>query len=226
MAQGERERGGLRTDAFIDDIVRTFSGLRVQFARLHPAADVQATVTAVARKVDTKSAEEFQRQVKAALGVEVIVPEAWRAATLDTFVVQNLDLIGSLTGGALDTAKGIITTGVRGGLRVEDIARQLEDQLDVTESKAALLARDQTLKLAGEMTELRQRNVGVEEYDWDTSDDERVRPAHAALEGTRHAWNDPPIVDPRTGRKAHPGGDYQCRCQAIPVFPEELGGEG
>lgn len=220
-SQAERERGGLRTDASVEELQALFARLRLIFLRMHPLATTQEVLQGVAQTVDVRQAVEHQKQMKAALGVELIVPEPWRKAVVSDFVAQNQDLVTSLTDGALDSFKTITASGIRQGLRVGDIAAQLEEKLGVTKGKAALLARDQTLRLFGEITELRQKNVGVSEYIWDTSKDERVRPRHADLEGTTQKWSEAPIVDTRTGRRAHPGQDFQCRCQALPLLPEE-----
>lgn len=221
-AQSETERGNVRADdrAF-DAITRVFSGLEVKFAAKHPAVRTREVLQRVGEGVDKKSSEQHQRQMKAALGVELIAPEPFKAAAIDGFVAQNLDLIESLTGGALDGCKQIVASGVRSGVRVEDIASELEDKLGVTESKAALLARDQTGKLFAELNQMRQQNVDVEEYTWSTSNDERVRPRHADLEGTVQRWSQAPIVDFKTGRRAHAGADFQCRCVPIPVIPDD-----
>lgn len=58
---------------------------------------------------------------------------------------------------------------------------------------------------------------GFDRYVWTTKKDNRVRPDHARLEGRIISWNDPPVVDLRSGRRAHCGGDYNCRCTASPL---------
>jgi SPP1 gp7 family putative phage head morphogenesis protein len=97
------------------------------------------------------------------------------------------------------------------GLRVEEIKQRLLERGSVWDSRAELIARDQTLKLNGAITQTRQENAGISRYTWSTSLDERVRPEHAVLEGQVFDWNAPPSV-------GHPGWDYQCRCVAIPVI--------
>ena len=96
-----------------------------------------------------------------------------------------------------------------------------------------MLARDQIAKLNGDITQQQQQDAGVVEYVWSTSGDSRVRPSHAALNHKRFRWDDPPVVDEKTGRRCHPGKDYQCRCCALPVFniktvdlPVTKGGDG
>lgn len=98
------------------------------------------------------------------------------------------------------------------GLSVEDLKLLLFERGSVSESRAELIARDQTLKLNGQMTRVRQQNAGVESYTWSTSLDDRVREEHAALEGQIFRWDNPP-------EPGNPGDDYQCRCVAIAVVP-------
>lgn len=99
------------------------------------------------------------------------------------------------------------------GLRVEALSDQLRERYGVSNSRANLIARDQVLKLNGDINHRRQTVVGIQDYTWSTSRDERVRKSHQALQGTRQKWISPPSV-------GHPGQDYQCRCVAIPVPPD------
>jgi SPP1 gp7 family putative phage head morphogenesis protein len=103
------------------------------------------------------------------------------------------------------------------GLRVEELRDRLLARGNVSESRAELVARDQTQKLAGTVNQIRQENAGVTQYVWSTSRDERVRPSHDALDGEIFDWATPP---PETG---HPGQDFQCRCVALPVVTELVG---
>lgn len=243
VEKAARERGGLRTDATVEELQAFFARLRLLFVQVHPQAETAITLQDVATETDRVQALGHQKQMKAALGVELIVPEPWRQPVIADFIAENQGLVTSLVDGELEVFRKITGSGIRSGLRVEEIARQLTERLEVTESKAALLARDQTLKLFGEMTELRQRNVGIEEYVWNTSGDERVRgrpdgkypnsrPSHWALEGKICRWDDPTVYrDPGSdvwksrasigAVEKHPGQDYQDRCQALPVLPED-----
>ena len=76
------------------------------------------------------------------------------------------------------------------------------------------IVRDQNSKAVAGLTEIRQRQLGIGEYQWLTSQDERVRPTHEANSGRKFQWANPPA---ETG---HPGDDIQCRCVAIPIVTE------
>lgn len=106
--------------------------------------------------------------------------------------------------------EAIITDPLRQGARVEEIRGAIQERLGIARSRAETNARSQTLRLYGQIQQERQQAAGIEEYVWSTSEDERVRPDHADLDGTTQRWDTPPIVDKRTGRREHPGFDYQC----------------
>jgi SPP1 gp7 family putative phage head morphogenesis protein len=172
--------------------------------------------TAVA--VVTHAGSEFIRQVRRisemtrseraahvsvnALGQEQMAP------LVSAFARENVGLIQGFVDETLDQIGEHVATAVTRGVRVEALAAEIQERLGVSESRAALIARDQTLKLFGDATRQQQTSVGITEYDWATSKDERVRPMHADLDGTRHSWDDPPVVS-EDGRTEHPGGDFQ-----------------
>jgi SPP1 gp7 family putative phage head morphogenesis protein len=144
------------------------------------------------------------------------------------FRIVNVRLIKSLAGKQLDTIHDVLEKSESVGARVEDLRDELMSTFGVTKAKAALLARDQTLKLHSAITQERQQQAGIAEYRWSTSRDERVRGRpggkwpdglHWQLEGKIFRWDDPPVIS-KDGRRGHPGEDYQCRCVAVPILPK------
>lgn len=92
-------------------------------------------------------------------------------------------------------------------------AEEIFDRVDeIAENRAKLIARDQTAKMNSSFNRVRQTDVGIEQYEWQTAGDERVRDSHAEKDGQIFSWDSPPED---TG---HPGEDIQCRCVAIPFF--------
>ena len=62
---------------------------------------------------------------------------------------------------------------------------------------------------------------GFQYYVWTTKKDSKVRPDHARLEGRIINWNDPPVVDLRSGRRRHPGEDYNCYSKDTEVYTKD-----
>lgn len=137
------------------------------------------------------------------------------ASTIDRARKKNVDLIVSASSDFLDQVRGVLEDTE--GERPESIAKALQARVDVSKSRAILIARDQTTKLNAALNQDRQRAAGVESYRWSTSHDERVRPSHADLDGQVFSWDDPPIVDEE---EANPGEPIQCRCIALPIIAE------
>jgi SPP1 gp7 family putative phage head morphogenesis protein len=136
------------------------------------------------------------------------------------FRERNVGLIKSLADKQLEDIEELLTQAESGAWRVEELQTRIQERFGVSESKANLLARDQVLKLNGQLTKLRQTNAGITKYIWTTSRDERVRPDHADLDGAECLWSSPPVVDQKTGRTGHPGDDFQCRCIPFPILNE------
>ena len=103
------------------------------------------------------------------------------------------------------------------GYRSSKLVKEIEHDYQVSHNKARFLARQETSLLMSQFREERYKSAGVERYQWSTSGDQRVRPYHKRLDGRVFSWDNPPIVD-ESGRRAHPGQDFGCRCIAIPII--------
>lgn len=217
-AHGYTRRDALRSTFVVSKVHQLKIGLAEKFP---PPAEGIRTVAA---RVSKKGSLEFQRVIGVGtrdLGVS--------GPTLDAFRDRNVSLIKSLVDRQLTDLASLLQEAESQALRVEELRNRIQERFDVTKSKAQLLARDQVLKFNGQLTEARQTGAGITHYTWSTSNDERVREMHAELDGTVHAWNNPPVIS-ADGRRGHPGDDYQCRCVAIPELDEvdrpEYSGEG
>ena len=101
--------------------------------------------------------------------------------------------------------------------------KELIKEYGLSTARAKLIARTEVAKLNGQISKSRQESLGVPEYDWSTSGDERVRPSHKVLNGKICRWDDPTVYrNPGEtewrkrstigGYIGDPGEDYQCRC--------------
>ncbi len=156
--------------------------------------------------------KDWMGRAKRAFGVDLgaVVKDEDLAAYLELHAQRNAALIKNL---AEDVTKRIsqeTLDSVIKGRGVKDLTQRLRDQLNITKSRAQLIARDQTSKLTSDLNKKRQTDAGVESYIWRTSMDERVRPRHRALEGNTYGWDEP------TGAEEGlpPGQPIRCRCIA------------
>lgn len=173
--------------------------------------DLDSATRLAARRADRHSMREFAR-----LGIKLSDAAPAVAKVLPKWRKENVGRITGMLDDQLDKIERILEDG--GGMRVETLAKEIRRQcIDVSDSRAEMIARDQVLTLNAQITQARQLDAGITEYVWTTSNDERVRPEHQELEGQTFSWEDPPTV-------GHPGEDVLCRCVAFPVLPE-LDGE-
>lgn len=170
------------------------------------------------------SISEWKKAVKSTLGIDLFDDyysgEMYRQM-LSKWVDDNVGLIKTIPQESLERMRHIVMEGYTSGKTTTDIVKEMQEEYGVSKRHARLLARDQMAKLNANITKSQQEDAGVKEYIWSTSGDSRVRESHAELDGKRFRWDDPPIVDYKTGRRCHPGEDFQCRCCALPVFEWE-----
>jgi SPP1 gp7 family putative phage head morphogenesis protein len=190
------------------DLERAVAGVGVRFGSPEFVARARRIAAEWGDRVLTHNRRQVLRQIREVLGVPFAGGDAAALAQVGRFVEAAVDLIVTIPTRLLDDVRETVLEAAPQGLRVEELTAQIEARFGVSESRAALIARDQTLKLNGSVTQVRQTSVGIRSYTWSTSLDERVRPFHADLEGTVQAWDSPPVVS-EDGRREHPGGDFQ-----------------
>lgn len=177
------------------------------------AVQAAAIVQRVMSSVEDFNRTQFRAVLRSVYGVDIITnaPIELRAA-LDVFEATNISLIRSIPQQAVSQLQGKIVEAVRRGSTLKQLQAQIREEFDITDRRAKLIARDQIGKLNGQLTELRQEQIGVTEYTWRGILDARERPEHVAREGKVFSWAKPPD-------DGHPGEPIHCRCTAEPKLP-------
>lgn len=167
-----------------------------------------------ANGVNNKQRRQFYRAIERSIGVNLngIVQEPGIADVLDSKISENVSLIQSLPDEYYKKINTIVNDLTSRRHPANSIIKELRKAGIQTQKRAKLIARDQTQKLNAAITQSRQEALGIEEYEWQTSGDERVRDTHRRKNGKIFRWDDPPAD---TG---HPGEDIQCRCVALPII--------
>jgi SPP1 gp7 family putative phage head morphogenesis protein len=215
-----QELAGIRADAlpWIGALDRLFRTVRARMAEELSEENLERLAGGVALETSAFNRAEMTRQLRASIGVDIFLADPTLTATVAEFTTRNVALIKSIPEQYFGSVEKVIRTGFRKGQRAEQLRGQIADRFGVSERRAQFIARDQISKINGQLTEERQTELGLAEYIWRTSQDERVRETHRELEGTTQKWSEPPVVSD-DGRREHPGGDFQCRCTAEPKIP-------
>jgi SPP1 gp7 family putative phage head morphogenesis protein len=154
----------------------------------------------------------WMTSARKAFGVDLssVVKEEDLTDFLEVVSVRNASLIKGMGDDLLKRVAQETTSALLAGDSVSNLQVRLKKQLEINDSRARLIARDQTSKLTSDLNRKRHQQAGVESYIWRTSQDERVRPRHSKLEGTKYRYGEP------TGAEEGlpPGQPIQCRCNA------------
>jgi SPP1 gp7 family putative phage head morphogenesis protein len=174
---------------------------------------------------------QFEKGAKSVLGVEFPVGEDWWPFARDIWANQNYDLIRSDMRKYISDINGLTEKAVTSGWSIKELTKQIQE-LDekITKARAEFIARDQTGKLNGQITQRRMESVGLTMYIWETSGDERVRPSHEIMDDRLCRWDDSTVCSEDGGKtwmprpsgavQLHPGFDWQCRCCATSYWEE------
>jgi SPP1 gp7 family putative phage head morphogenesis protein len=213
--------GHIRQDAWQDDLNRAMT--KIVKDMQGPTKATIKRMTNVGPKVNEYNKEEWRKLIRSQYGVNPTNedPGAY-ADLLDHWSFNNAKLIKDIPEKTLRQISQMTQDALMSGKSQDDLSSDIydlfDDRLDVTDSRADLIARDQVAKLNGKLTSSRQQDIGVDSYVWRTVGDERVRETHAEVDGQTFAWGTPPGETDFN----EPGEDYQCRCWAEPVLPEAL----
>lgn len=104
------------------------------------------------------------------------------------------------------------------GANIKTLKRIVENERDTADKRMDMLADQSVSEFVAHNRKALYVPAGLTSYIWQTREDERVRDGHRALNQRVFSWNEPPIVNPYTGKRCHPGEDMNCRCIAIPVL--------
>lgn len=198
------------------------SDVKLEFGRTYTDEELEALAKKTGKSVSYWQRRQLNKVTSRLLDLDVPGYEPWLEPELDAFAVQNVALIKSVPDRFFDQVQHIVLNGFRQGSLAEDISKDIQGRLGVARANADRIARDQVGKLSGQLNGLRQQNLGIEQYTWRTSLDERVRgnpggkypdayPSHWAREGKVFSWDNPPS-------DGHPGEPINCRCTAEPVI--------
>lgn len=104
------------------------------------------------------------------------------------------------------------------GYRSSKLITMIQHDYDVSKTKAKFLAEQETRLVLANYSKARYKDIGVDEYIWRARHDNKTRPEHRLLDGKICSFSNPPIVDLKTGRRANPAEDYNCRCVAQGIY--------
>jgi SPP1 gp7 family putative phage head morphogenesis protein len=204
------------TDARKKDLGDVMSEIEDKFDSKWTRERYAKVVKPVASDIERWSRNSTNKQLKPSVGVDVFNgTEPWLKPAMQEFTRENVALIKSIPDQFFGDLEKTIARELADGARFEKLADIIEERYGVAQSRAEIIARDQVGKFNADLDRVRQRELGITRYEWETSQDERVRPEHAERNGKVFEWDNPP-------EGGHPGEDILCRCTANPIIEDLL----
>lgn len=205
-----------KTDAIVSKIKDELDRIEENADSLTYKIDFHDQVEKIISGLD----DQFHKTVVQDFAVEPVLDEKTKA-TLQAEYNKNLNFyIKGWRDEAIFRLRTKVEKNVFSGYRSDRMIEMIQSEKNVSDGKAKFLASQETRLLTSAYREERYKETGVERYLWSTSHDRRVRDRHRHLDGQIFSWDNPPVVDLATGRRAHAGTDYNCRCVPVPVYDE------
>ena len=158
-----------------------------------------------------------------------------RKAIMARWAAEFAELCRSVKREMRERVAAELYAGYGSGRTMRKVAEDLRAMLkEGCAHRAELIARTETGKLNARINEAQAEDAGMEYYEWGAAMDGRTRPTHAAMDGRFCRYGEPDTwYSYESGRMVRhprepaaecfhgmPGEDFQCRCTALPYFPE------
>ena len=152
--------------------------------------------------------------------INVVVPELTekqmqQIASDYTYNMQYY--IKKWASGSIPEMRQKVQRAILEGYREDQVQEMIEKEYPKMAYKAKFLARNETAIMLSTLKKSMYSEMGFTEFVWQTILDGRERLLHKKLNGKVFSFDNPPVIDERTGQKGLPGQTYNCRCNLIPI---------
>lgn len=225
----------------VSEILRVVNQLQNKYSNI--IAFSQPVANKIVTSINRYNKNAFSKKSESQLGVDIgqILNKGNTNEILQLQIQKQMSLIKSIPDEFLKQVEVIISNGVSEGLRHEEIAKQLKGIKGINstfgklDKRLALISRNEVENINATLNKNRQQNAGVDIYEWETSQDEAVRPSHRVMQGKYCKWSDATVYadtkeDAEKGKwkkrssiggvEKHPGMDFNCRCLGLAVIPD------
>lgn len=201
----------------MDSLIKKFTGTFNDRAR--PIADRFANS---ADKASSSQVHSSLEQLSGGLSLPTANLDGQLKDILEATIAENVGLIRSIAQEYLTDVQGAVMRSITSGNGLQDLVPFLKKHKDITQRRAQLIALDQNRKAMNNLSRGRMENLGLTHFQWQhTGGSQEPRQLHIKMSGKIYAFDNPPIIDERTGERGFPGQAINCRCRMIPVITFE-----
>ena len=217
-----------RQDGIVEDLEHILDSLK--FYASYKVAQVIKALTAQASRVNVFNNRAVANSLRLPAPTTTLTQPKIITNELSMWVAENSRLIKTIPERLLDRVEAVVYDAIRSGESPASLSNNLQKVFNITKNRANIIARDQIAKLQGNLTRARNLALGITQYQWLTSRDERVRHSHEVLESKICSWNNEDIYkkseQDRSWKKRtsiagvtkHPGQDILCRFTSLAII--------
>lgn len=140
-------------------------------------------------------------------------------AIVESASLASTNLITRIPDKYLGDVRVHVMSAITAGAGLSELVPYLTKRYKGDARHAQLTALDQIRKVSESVNATRLQSLGVEEYVWIHTGGERYpRKLHQSYHGRTFRYDDPPIIDEKTGVRGHTGVAIGCRCRQRAVL--------
>lgn len=199
-----------------------------QYQRRSYNLAIQRAMAQLRRQGASTAISEIDRQLSATIGTFTATPSLGISAlelstfpihqeTLEFLFTRSFEALEGLTVDMARQVRVILFNGAEQGIGIRELTRQIRDRINVSKSRAQLIAQTETIQ-AFQRGTINQAEMASDFLDepvrlrWDTRRDSKVRPLHVQFHGQ--------IMEQAEARKKINISPFNCRCGLSPIIEE------
>jgi len=183
---------------------------------------IEKFVAVVLSKVDTRNQHELYKLIERRVGIpstELIATEGLKS-NINALRLETAQWVKKLRDDTLSEYTANTLREMAQGGSLEAVMKNFSGMAEKRRNHAKFTARNQISNFNAVTGKIRVQNLGITEAIWRTANDVRVRDSHDDR-------NDKVfdiakgLYSSRDGKWLYPGIDFQCRCYAEYIIPED-----
>ncbi|WP_270374967.1 minor capsid protein [Marinicauda sp. Alg238-R41] len=203
----------LTRDDVSDDMAETLRTAEAIAATI--VVEVSAEVAEWIERAEAWHRRRWVAAVQAGAKVDVFpfIDTIEHRADIQAMLERTTSLIRGLDDQARKDVAEVVWRGFTNQTPRRKVAKQIAERIGVVNSRARLIAIDQSQKIAADLTRMRQKEAGITLYRWRHSAKQNYRPHHKARDGKTYRIGEPAGDEP--------GMAIYCGCQGAAVLEIE-----
>lgn len=213
-------------DAQIGNYANIFLGLankvKKKMLKLFNNDRLDELSSRILQTTNKKAAEQLYTQVENTIGIpstQLLANEGMKFQT-NALILETAQWAKKLRDETLEMYTANTLRAMTLGTSLEGIMEEFKGMEEKRLNHAKFTARNQISNFNAVTSKIRVQKLGISKAIWRTAKDERVRPCHSVRDGKEFEI-EKGLYSSCDGKTLIPGVDFQCRCVAEYIIPEE-----